>query len=99
MTSLPIARLELYSLAHPQEVLLVEATIEAERDEVLVYKGYSSSLMRPTAADLDIPVLPEGTTIEAISRLRAPYTPRSPQYLERSILWHQFEQRLAREGF
>ena len=96
--SLPITRLELYSLNHPQEVLSVKATVEGEDDEVLVFKGYSSSLVRPTAAELDVPVLPAGAVIAFVSRLQAPYDPKAPVFLERDITWAQFEHYLAREG-
>lgn len=43
----PLA-LERYSQAHPQEVLRVEVESEGETDLVLIYRGYSSSLRRPT---------------------------------------------------
>lgn len=43
----PLA-LERYSQSHPQEVLRVEVESEGETDLVLIYRGYSSSLRRPT---------------------------------------------------
>ena len=54
-----IERLEEYTRLHPAEVLLVTATVDGEPDQVMVYRGFSSSLMRPTAADPEIPVLPD----------------------------------------
>jgi hypothetical protein len=108
MPMLPIQRLEKYSLRHPQEVLLVRAEIVGEAevageanavivdevmvDEVMVFKGFSSSLVNPTAFDPDVPVLPEGAVITAIARLRGPYNPQSPEYLEQDVTWATFEQ-------
>lgn len=84
-------RLEQYTLRHPQEVLLVEAEIDGEVDQVVIFKGFSSSLVRPTAFDPDVPVLPEGATIQSIDRLAGPYTPVHPRYLERGLTWAAFE--------
>lgn len=36
-------------------------------------QGFSSSLVRPTPDDLSDPVLPEGTEITGVDRVRAPY--------------------------
>ncbi|MBW4553779.1 MAG: hypothetical protein KME35_22125 [Aphanocapsa sp. GSE-SYN-MK-11-07L] len=84
-------RLEHYSAKHPQEVLLVEAEVEGEFDQVMIFKGFSSSLIRATAADPDIPVLPAGATILTIARLQAPYNPSQPCYLEPALTWENFE--------
>lgn len=84
-------RLEQYTLKHPQEVLLVSAEIEGEADQVVVFRGFSSSLMRPTAFDPDVPVLPDTATITAIDRLEGPYTPDQPRYIERNLSWPAFE--------
>jgi hypothetical protein len=78
-------RLEQYTIRHPQEVLLVTADIDGEVDEVTIFKGFSSSLVRPTASDPDVPVLPDGARIVSIDRIRSPYDARSPQYIERGI--------------
>ena len=53
-------RLEQYTLQRPQEVLIVKAEIAGEEDEIAIFRGFSSSLMRPTAFDVDVPILPEG---------------------------------------
>jgi hypothetical protein len=91
-------RLEQYSLKHPQEVLLVDAEINGEPDMVAIFKGFSSSLMCPTAFDPDVPVLPEGVKIKQIARLQSPYNPNSPRYLEQGISWAKFEQHLEKAG-
>lgn len=91
----PLQQLEAYSRQHPQEVLLVDArwlnetNIEQE-DYVMVFKGFSSSLMHPTAADPDLPVLPDQANILTIDRLASPYDPENPNYLEKNIPWDVF---------
>ncbi|MEA5463059.1 DUF7734 family protein [Leptothoe sp. PORK10 BA2] len=87
-------QLEQYTLQHPQEVLLVSIEVEGEADEILIFKGFSSSLVRPTATDPDVPVLPDDATIVTIDRLASPYQPNCPHYLERHISWDTFSQRL-----
>lgn len=91
-------RLEGYTLRLPSEVLLVHAEQDGMPDQVVVFKGYSSSLTRSTAADPSVPVLNPSATIHSIDRLRAPYTPQSPVYLERQIPWSEFVTRLLELG-
>ncbi len=78
-------RLEQYTLKRPQEVLLVRAEIAGEPEEVVIFRGFSSSLTRPTDPDPDVPVLPESAHIIAIDRLLGPYNPEHPQYLETGL--------------
>lgn len=92
-----ITRLERYSLAHPQEVLMVRAQIDEEPDEIVIFKGFSSSLMRSTAFDLDISVLPEHAEIMTVDRLKGPFNPNQPQPIETEISWSDFERRLCGE--
>ena len=87
-------QLEQYTLQHPQEVLLVAIEVAGESDEILIFKGFSSSLVRPTATDPDIPVLPNDATILTIDRLMGPYQPDCLHYLERQISWDEFSHRL-----
>ena len=42
---------------------------------MLFVQGFASSLVRPTAFDVDTPVLPEGATITDIDVMKAPYNP------------------------
>ncbi|MGK7911994.1 MAG: hypothetical protein AB4050_11025 [Synechococcus sp.] len=90
---LPIEQLEAYTVDRPNEVLLIEATVEGDADEIVVFRGYSSSTVRPTAADLNVPILPQDGEIVSISRLKAPYNPQSPQVIEAGIAWDEFSQR------
>ena len=90
-----IHRLERYSLAHPQEVLVIHACVDGELDEVVIFKGFSSSLMQSTAFDLDVPILPDHAEIRSIDRLKGPLNPSQPQPIETGINWPDFEQRLG----
>jgi hypothetical protein len=84
-------QLEIYSSKHPQEVLLVKLKIDDELDEVMIFKGFSSSLMRSTAFDPDVPVISDRAEILAIDRLAAPYKPNQPNYLQQGLTWEEFE--------
>ena len=87
--------LEKYTIKNPQEVLLVKIAIEGEEDQIAIYKGFSSSLMRPTAFDPDVPVLPENAISIAIDRLASPYNPDNPHYLQTGLSWEQMKQLLS----
>ena len=93
-----ISQLEQYTLKYPQEVLLVEATIDGEFDQIVVFKGFSSSLVRPTAFDPEVPVLPSHSIITRIDRLKGPYRPNSNHYIEKGLSLEQFASRLSAEG-
>ncbi len=92
------ARLESYTLKFPQEVLMVHAQVEGEADVVVIFKGFSSSLMRPTAYDPEIPTLPAQAVIEHIDRLEGPYQPQAPKYIEQEISAQDFIDKLAALG-
>ena len=89
-----IETLEQYSREHPDEVLVVQCVISGEEDEVVIFKGFSSSLMRATAFDLDMPILPEDAVIQTIDRMKGPLNPANPQPLETQIPWDDFLARL-----
>ena len=95
---LPVQRLEQYTFRFPNEVLIVNAEVDGDEDFVVVFRGFSSSLVNPTAADPEIPVLSEAALIITIDRLQGPYTPDNPQYLERDIPWADFSDRLTQLG-
>lgn len=94
----PGIRLEQYTLKNPQEVLLVNATVAGQADQVLVFRGVSSSLMQPTAFDPDVPVLPDDATIHTIDRLAGPYQPDNPTYLQQGLTWAELELLLEATG-
>lgn len=91
-------RLEQYTLKRPQEVLLVEIEVSGQPDQILIFKGFSSSLMAPTAFDPDVPVLPPHAKIGRIDRLQAPYQPQAPHYLEQGLTLDDFEAQLQALG-
>ncbi|HCQ22061.1 hypothetical protein RI030_13065 [Aphanizomenon flos-aquae NRERC-008] len=95
----PIAkRLEQYTVKKSQEVLIVTIEIDNEPDKIAVFKGFSSSLMRPTAYDPDVPVLPNTATIITIDRIASPYNPDSPRYLQQNISWEDMQVLLSEMG-
>lgn len=96
--TLPIHRLEQYTAQTPTEVLVVNAVVAGDEDCVMIYRGFSSSLVRPTAFDPAVPVLPAEAVMTTIERLQGPYTPDTPQPLEPPIPWSVFEQRLTAMG-
>lgn len=91
-------RLEQYTIKRPQEVLLVSAEIDGEADEITIFKGFSSSLVRPTAFDPDVPVLPDTATIVAIARLQSPYNPQAPCYIQQGLTWDEMRSLLEAAG-
>lgn len=91
-------RLEQYTLQHLQEVLIVKAEVAGEPDEIAIFRGFSSSLMRPTAFDIDIPVLPEDANILSIDRLKGPYDPANPHYLQQDLSWEDVQALLTESG-
>ncbi len=79
-------RLEQYTLKRRQEVLLVDLeTASGESDMVMIYAGFSSSLMRATDFDPDVPVIATDSKIISIDRLASPYNPNEPKYIESGL--------------
>ena len=88
-------RLEQYPIKRPQEVLIVTAEIDGEEDQIAIFKGFSSSLMRPTAFDPDVPVLPPEAKIITIDRVASPYNPDAPRYIQQGLTWETMQQLLS----
>jgi hypothetical protein len=91
-------RLEQYTIKRPQEVLIVTAQIAGEEDQITVFKGFSSSLMRPTSFDPDVPVLPPEAKIITVDRVASPYNPDAPRYLSQGLTWETMQQLLLDAG-
>ncbi|MGB5962225.1 MAG: hypothetical protein WBG73_16275 [Coleofasciculaceae cyanobacterium] len=91
-------RLEQYTMKRPQEVLIVNAQIAGEDDQITIFKGFSSSLMRPTSFDPDVPMLPTEAKIITIDRVASPYNPEAPRYLQQGLTIDAIEQLLADVG-
>ena len=91
-------RLEQYTIKRPQEVLIINVAVGSEEDTIAIFKGFSSSLMRPTAFDPDVPVLPDGAKILSIDRVATPYNPEAPRYIQQGLLWEDMEALLLKVG-
>jgi hypothetical protein len=98
MTDLMGRRLEQYTMKRPQEVLIVNAQIAGEDDQITIFKGFSSSLMRPTSFDPDVPMLPAEAKIITIDRVASPYNPDAPRYLQQGLTPETIEQLLSDLG-
>ncbi|MDF5713158.1 MAG: hypothetical protein PUP93_04550 [Rhizonema sp. NSF051] len=91
-----IERLEKYTAKRPQEVLLVSIELAGEQDTIAIFKGFSSSLMRPTAYDPDIPMLSDDAKIITIDRVASPYNPEAPRYIQRGLTWETIQSLLSK---
>ncbi|MHC5735489.1 DUF7734 family protein [Nostoc sp.] len=91
-------RLEQYTAKRTKEVLIVTVEIADEQDTIAIFKGFSSSLMRPTAFDADVPVLPDEANILNIDRVASPYNPETPRYIQQGISWEAMEALLLEVG-
>ncbi len=91
-------RLEQYTAKRSHEVLIVTAEIEAEQDQIAIFKGFSSSLTRPTAFDPEVPVLPDRAKIITIDRVASPYNPQSPRYIQQGLTWETIQALLSEAG-
>ncbi|MGD1921326.1 MAG: hypothetical protein ACFCAD_22005, partial [Pleurocapsa sp.] len=60
-------------------------TAGGEPDSVMIFAGFSSSLMRATDFDPDVPIIAPDSTIISIDRLVSPYDPDNPQYIESGL--------------
>lgn len=88
-------RLEQYTIKRPQEVLIINVEVDGEADEIAIFKGFSSSLMRPTAFDPDVPVLPDTAKIISIDRVASPYNPDQIRYIQQGLTWETIQPLLA----
>lgn len=91
-------RLEQYTIKKPHEVLIVDVEIAQEQDRIAIFKGFSSSLMRPTAFDPEVPVIPAKAKILNIDRVASPYNPQSPRYIQQGLTWDTMQLILAEVG-
>ena len=91
-------RLEQYTAKRSHEVLLVTVEIAGHSDQIAIFKGFSSSLMRPTAFDPEVPVLSDQAKIIMIDRVASPYNPQSPHYIQQGLSWETMQPLLAEVG-
>lgn len=88
-------RLEEYTRQHPEEVLIVTLELEEDIDEVMIFKGFSSSLMHPTNFDPDIPIIATTAKIIKIDRAISPYNPDDPHYFQQGLTQPEMESLLS----
>lgn len=91
-------RLEKYTEKRPYEVLLVNVQIGEVEDQIAIFRGFSSSLMNPTASDPDVLVLPENAKIVSIDRVASPYNPAEPRYIQKDLTSENMEILLLEVG-
>ncbi|EYU30137.1 hypothetical protein ABFS82_05G047300 [Erythranthe guttata] len=89
-----IAVLESYSQLMKDEILLVQAMVDQELVQVLIFKGFSSCLSSRTYSDLSRSVLPTRAVIKSIDRAKGPFDPSNIQYIEKGLTFHVFKTRL-----
>ena len=89
-----LAELEAISRDHPDRVLRLRGELPVdgavtpsaggqrrETFELLIFRGFSSSVSHPTGFDPDVPALPEGTQIATAELLAGPLNPAAEQVL------------------
>ncbi len=78
--------LEQYTQKVPHEVLRVEVEqADGEPDLILIFRGFSSSLMRSTPADLSQPVIQSGARLLSLDRLQGPFDPADPKLIQGNL--------------
>lgn len=88
-------KLEAYSQSHPEEVLLINTMDGDTEDQVMIFKGFSSSLMRPTDFNPDNSVFTAEALFVSGDRLRSPYLPNNPDYIAQNFTWEELQVLLA----
>jgi hypothetical protein len=80
-----LAGLEAISRGRPDRVLRLRGSLSAaagrEPFELLIFRGFSSSVSHPTAFDPDQPALPEEALIETADLLLGPLDPAAEKVL------------------
>ena len=92
-----LSELESISCNRPDRAFRLQGQMgDGEALEVVIFRGFSSSLTHPTAFDPDQPLLPSEATINSAVLLQAPITigchcelsaPRDPAYFLSSGNW------------
>ena len=86
MVSELLARLEELSRSRPDRVLRLTGELPAEGGglepfELLIFRGFSSSVSHPTAFDPDQPALPADARIDTAELLQGPLNPAQERCL------------------
>ncbi|PON45927.1 hypothetical protein PanWU01x14_255220 [Parasponia andersonii] len=86
-----IGMLELYSQNAREEALLVQAMVDGQDVEVLIFKGFSSCLSYRTSPDPSKSILPARAAIKSIDRVKGPFDPSNIEYLQKGLSWEEFK--------
>ncbi|XP_047313203.1 uncharacterized protein LOC124916517 [Impatiens glandulifera] len=89
-----LAMLERYSQSARDEALIVRAILDEQEVQVVVFKGFSSSLSYGTSADPSTSILPARAAIRWIDRIKGPFDPSQIDYIEKDLSWDAFKTRL-----
>lgn len=77
--------LETISRGRPDRVLRLRGELPGaegpEPFELLIFRGFSSSVTHPTAFDPDQPALPEGAVVASAELVQGPFNPSMQQVL------------------
>jgi hypothetical protein len=80
-----LAGLEAISRSRPDRVLRLTGELPGDSGfepfELLIFRGFSSSVSHPTGFDPDQPALPETARLEAAELLQGPLNPAAEQRL------------------
>ena len=95
ITTVITKQLETYSQRHPEEVLIISTTDGETEDQVMIFKGFSSSLMHPTDFNPDNSVFSAEAEFVSCDRLKSPYLPNNPIYIAQDLSWDDLQNLLA----
>ena len=81
-----LAELEAISRERSDRVLRLRGELPVDGEarepfELLIFRGFSSSVSHPTGFDPDVPALPEGSAINGAELLAGPLNPAAEQLL------------------
>lgn len=97
-----IAMLEYYTQSVKEEALVVRAEVDKQEVEVVIFKGFSSSLSHSTCPDPSRSILPVRAVIKSIDRIKGPFNPSNIQYIDKGLSWEtfktQFQPKLLRDS-
>ncbi|XP_076919875.1 uncharacterized protein LOC143580826 [Bidens hawaiensis] len=86
-----ITVLEFYTQVAKEEALLVKAVVDDQPVELLVFKGFSSSLSSGTSFDPTKSILPARAVIQSIDRVKGPFDPSNIDYIEKNLQVEAFK--------
>jgi hypothetical protein len=85
-------RLELYTLKRPEEVLRILIAENSYFNEIIIFKGFSSYLTQETPSNPDVLLIPENAIVVEIDRIKSPYSPNNPNYIQKGLSWALMEE-------